>query len=357
MGFRFRKSVSLFGGAFRINFSKSGIGYSYGGKGARVTKTANGRTRTTLSLPGTGISYIAESGKKKTHRPIQGNTVNITQHPIETDQILERTIENASTEGLVSVQEQDFIASIKRYRTLNKLLSWFIAIWMIITIAFFSDKSYYNLMVLLWLAVFALMLLFMFAGKVKVIYSFDEYGNRQTELINNVIAKLKSNSIIWQINNVYVNQNTKVHAGAERSLSTGTVVIRRKTPKFLNTNVPVHEVKLAKEKIYVFPDKLMIVKGNKIGSIHMDDLDIMLANTRFITNFAPKDARVVGHTWQYVNKNGGPDKRFKNNIQLPICDVGSMSFKAPQGLDILLYLSNVYTVQDISDMLVPKKNH
>ncbi len=43
MGFRFRKSVSLFGGAFRINFSKSGIGYSYGGKGARVTKTANGR--------------------------------------------------------------------------------------------------------------------------------------------------------------------------------------------------------------------------------------------------------------------------------------------------------------------------
>lgn len=82
MGFRFRKSVSLFGGAFRINFSKSGIGYSYGGKGARVTKTANGRTRTTLSLPGTGISYIAESGKKKTHRPIQGNTVNITQHPI-----------------------------------------------------------------------------------------------------------------------------------------------------------------------------------------------------------------------------------------------------------------------------------
>ena len=65
MGLRYRKSIKLFGGALRINFSKSGIGYSYGGKGARITKTANGRTRATLSVPGTGISYVTESGKKR----------------------------------------------------------------------------------------------------------------------------------------------------------------------------------------------------------------------------------------------------------------------------------------------------
>lgn len=66
MGFRFRKSVSL--GPVRVNFSKSGIGYSVGVKGARVTKKANGGTRTTLSVPGTGISYTTDSkkGKRKT---------------------------------------------------------------------------------------------------------------------------------------------------------------------------------------------------------------------------------------------------------------------------------------------------
>ena len=42
MGFRFRKSINF--GPFRINFSKSGIGYSFGGKGFRVTKTATGKT-------------------------------------------------------------------------------------------------------------------------------------------------------------------------------------------------------------------------------------------------------------------------------------------------------------------------
>lgn len=60
MGFRFRKSIPI-GKHFRINLSKSGVGYSWGVKGARFTKTANGKNRTTLSVPGTGISYTTES--------------------------------------------------------------------------------------------------------------------------------------------------------------------------------------------------------------------------------------------------------------------------------------------------------
>lgn len=63
MGFRIRKSFGTKG--FRVNISKSGIGYSVGTKGARITKTASGRTRTTASIPGTGISYTSESGGKR----------------------------------------------------------------------------------------------------------------------------------------------------------------------------------------------------------------------------------------------------------------------------------------------------
>lgn len=59
MGLRFRKSIN-FGGA-RINISKKGAGWSIGGKGARYTKTADGKTRKTLSLPGTGVSYVTET--------------------------------------------------------------------------------------------------------------------------------------------------------------------------------------------------------------------------------------------------------------------------------------------------------
>lgn len=63
MGFRFRKSKSF--GPFRVNVSKSGIGWSVGTKGARYTKRADGKTQTTFSVPGTGISYVDVSGSKK----------------------------------------------------------------------------------------------------------------------------------------------------------------------------------------------------------------------------------------------------------------------------------------------------
>ena len=70
MGFRYRKSVNV--GPFRFTASKSGISTSFGGKGARITKMANGRTRATFSVPGTGISYVSESGaKKRRAAPVQ----------------------------------------------------------------------------------------------------------------------------------------------------------------------------------------------------------------------------------------------------------------------------------------------
>lgn len=69
MGFRFRKSFGA--GPFRINLSKSGIGYSVGGKGFRYTKKAGGGTRTTASIPGTGISYVKDSKKDTKKTPFK----------------------------------------------------------------------------------------------------------------------------------------------------------------------------------------------------------------------------------------------------------------------------------------------
>ena len=62
MGLRVRKSVKV--GPVRVNLSKSGVGVSAGVKGARVTKTADGKTRTTVSVPGTGVSYVKETSSK-----------------------------------------------------------------------------------------------------------------------------------------------------------------------------------------------------------------------------------------------------------------------------------------------------
>ena len=67
MGFRIRKSIGIAPGV-RMTFSKSGIGYSAGVKGYRITKRADGQIQRTASIPGTGLSYVttSRSGRRST---------------------------------------------------------------------------------------------------------------------------------------------------------------------------------------------------------------------------------------------------------------------------------------------------
>ncbi|MCA3004621.1 MAG: DUF4236 domain-containing protein [Phycisphaerales bacterium] len=55
MGFYYRRSFSA--GPFRVNLSRSGVGYSVGGRGFRTGISSRGRRYTNLSLPGTGFGY------------------------------------------------------------------------------------------------------------------------------------------------------------------------------------------------------------------------------------------------------------------------------------------------------------
>ena len=62
MGFRFQKRINL-GGGLRLNLSKRGVGVSSGVKGFRVGIGPRG-TRTTASIPGTGMSWVSQSSGK-----------------------------------------------------------------------------------------------------------------------------------------------------------------------------------------------------------------------------------------------------------------------------------------------------
>lgn len=60
MSLRFRKSAKI--GPVRFTVSKSGISTSVGVKGFRVTKKANGKVQTAVSIPGTGFANVKEVG-------------------------------------------------------------------------------------------------------------------------------------------------------------------------------------------------------------------------------------------------------------------------------------------------------
>lgn len=60
MGFRFQKRIKIAPGV-RLNVSKSGVSTSIGGRGATVNLNSKG-VRTTVGLPGTGLSWSKQTG-------------------------------------------------------------------------------------------------------------------------------------------------------------------------------------------------------------------------------------------------------------------------------------------------------
>ena len=55
MGWSFRRSKSF--GLFKLNFSKSGLGFSFGVPGARVGVNSEGKKYVRGGIPGTGLYY------------------------------------------------------------------------------------------------------------------------------------------------------------------------------------------------------------------------------------------------------------------------------------------------------------
>jgi hypothetical protein len=85
---------------------------------------------------------------------------------------------------------------------------------------------------------------------------------------------------------------------------------------------------------------VLIADGNRFGAISYPDLRINYQPSRFIEDGrVPSDAQVVDYTWQYANRKGGPDRRFNNNRQLPVCLYDSLHLSSPSGLNELFEFS------------------
>lgn len=72
MSFRFRKSFKVAKGV-RLNVSKSGLGTSFGTKGARYSVHSSGRRTTSVGIPGSGLGYVStksnSSGRQVAPKP------------------------------------------------------------------------------------------------------------------------------------------------------------------------------------------------------------------------------------------------------------------------------------------------
>lgn len=351
MGFRYRKSINL-GGGFRVNFSKSGIGYSWGTKGYRVTHKAGGGVRKTYSIPGTGLSWSQDSGRGKRKGRRSASRSNYPQQQVASTGNIVYEAQDIDASEVSSDNAAQFIEAVKRYAGLRAFFIFGIVLGLFLG---FVDPLF---LIVPALGIIGLILLR--REKICIEYEFDDFGNRRMQSLEHAMNSLMGSSKLWQVNSIQKNLSTKTNAGAAHNIRRTQVKFRKKTPFFLKTDATCYSIALKNGQIYVLPDRLVVSGKKGWGVVEYDDLDIDVGTQIFIENEpVPKDATIIGYTWQYVNKNGSPDRRYKNNRQLPECEYGKLRFRIGSAFDVILHVSNIDNAKsfqsDVNQMIEETK--
>ncbi|NRQ40419.1 hypothetical protein HII36_52680 [Nonomuraea sp. NN258] len=193
------------------------------------------------------------------------------------------------------------------------------------------------------------------ARAVVVMYDVtDEAARRFDHLINAIIGLQRAHGF-WLITASGAITSTyqfKVNAGASRLLSRTNASARLAGPRILVTNVAVPTLTAGSLSVHFLPDRVLFRDGRHVADLAYQHLQVGLEHTRFIEEGpVPPDGTVVDSTWRYVNVKGGPDRRFKNNVRLPILLYGRLVLRSHGGLNLVWDASQVPLVQAVASSL------
>ena len=338
MGWYFRKSKSV--GPFRVNFSKSGMSFSTGVKGARMSFGPRG---TFVNVGGNGIYYRKKLGsfaKRNSSRGksyVQNGSVQYAENYAQTVDAI--TVQE-QTQG-VSVTNQAIVKDIKRARLLNWL-------WIATTAVLFVGVAWWTVFIML-----AIRILLPRFFRAEVNYELDTEAANEWEKFAEFFSTLKTSKRLWVIETSQSVMNTKTNAGAGRNLTRSQLTLKKtKANRIIGfgvfSNSPCFKLKGKQCTILFLPCDIIIKKGKHIVACSYENLEIRTGTTNFIeTDPVPKDATIIRYTWQFVNKDGSADRRYSNNRKLPVCQYGRIMLQAGDQIGVEIHASNAATTANI----------
>lgn len=348
MPFYIRKSVSA--GPFRFNFSKGGLGVSVGVKGLRIGTGPRGHY---IHAGRGGLYYRATLGSAGGKKPSAAPN---------------RPVPRAEDSGVVMVEVDSGDVMQMRDESFSELLDEI------------NSKTAQVRMsaALAWTAIVSgalgglasggpgLLLCALAAPGWAIGRWFDSY-RRSTVLYYDLEgdAEAAYNQLVqgfetmngcagkWHIEAGGAIQSLaawKRNAGASHLVNRKATTLAYNLPSVIKSNVTPPAIHVGRQIMFFMPDVVFIQDGKRIGVVGYSDLRIRWQDSRFIeTERVPSDARIVDHTWKHPNKSGGPDRRFKDNRQIPVCLYESVHFQSDSGVNELVEFSRTGITASFAD--------
>lgn len=345
MSWYIRKSVKA--GPVRFNLSKGGVGLSIGVTGFRIGIKPNGRSY--IHAGRYGLYYREELGNNNTNN----NKYNSTPDNI----IFYNTV---GSEELKSEYKKDVVETLTksykafRYDYLTVIITLIIITALLFNKDFFcipyhypnyTQDAYTYYLLIVIIAVIGILAFFCVAKwetkrrQVNLVYEFENNGSEYYKEIITAFNKIAQSKRIWSLissEKFLSDYQKKINAGASSLVDWASASIGTGKLPWVNTNISIPLIKTNGNSLYFVPDGILVYDSKGIAYVDYQNLKNSCDTTRFADDNPPSDAHIIDKTWLYINKDGGPDRRFKNNKEIPVCKYGKLKIEI--GNRLLLYI-------------------
>lgn len=338
MGLYLRKGFNF--GPLRLNLSRSGLGASFGVKGARIGIGPKG----SYIHMGRGGLYYRQS--LTPDRPHYAPSTQVPQpaplQPTPTNNAQE--IKSSPAAALTDSPATELLKELNRVKKRTDRFPIVVVVGgaAIIVLLSLQAASW-----MISLAAIAITALAVYARHTDVLngtailnYSLEPDAANEYSKLQAPFRQLAECEKVWHIDATAHTSDTKHHAGASVGMERKKTQPRFSKPPKVQCNIDVPVLQTKDVTLYFFPDRLLVYDSAGVGSVAYSNLEVEGGENRFVeSESVPRDSRQIDRTWQYVNKKGGPDRRFANNRELPIMQYGLLGFSNPQGLKAVFMCS------------------
>jgi hypothetical protein len=355
VGFYIRKSIKA--GPFRFNLSKSGLGVSAGIPGFRVGTGPRGNY---VHMGRNGIYYRASLGAGGRQGASSAPPQVLPSYPgrrvpaYSPSGILMEDTTGVTAVALEPTGPDDLVQQLN---TAGSRFAWWWPTAVAGAVIALAAKGVFGLLIaVLLIPVCAWLYLNDQARRTVVL--FYEVEDEAEQWFQSLITQwpwLNQSQKLWRvtesgdINTPYLH---KRNAGASTLISSVSAAAGVSGPAQLKTNIQIPSIVAAKSALYFLPDRLLVRDGKRFTDVSYEHLQVFQTTVRFIeSDTPPADATMVDHTWTYVNKDGGPDRRFNNNRQLPVMRYGRVVLTTSAGLYWIIQISRYQAAEPVAQVI------
>ncbi len=169
--------------------------------------------------------------------------------------------------------------------------------------------------------------------KTQLVYVIDGDTKKSIQLFHDAFSRLGNCSKLWHVAEE-ASLDTKNMTGACKAAIRTPISVNFGSPSCIKTNIKAPFFPVGKQTLYFFPDMVFVLEKKTIAVISYESLKITCKKEPVVeTEENPGDAAPISYTWKYTNKDGEPDRRFKDNRQLPIFNYSEITFQSKTGLN------------------------